>query len=179
MGQDDLMPRDPAVANPLLGETVGSMLAAMAAPVPDGEAIVATDRRITYRALYAEARRFARAPGAGNQEITVWNAVDAMAVAVLVLQAFVIGVPDARTNEAAVAYVIPRPGVDLDGEDVIAHCKGRIASFKVPRHVRIVADVPRTPGPHGDKVQKTKLRERFLAETVRPSDSRSCPLAPG
>jgi len=30
--------------------------------------------------------------------------------------------------------------------------------------VRIVADVPRTPGPHGDKVQKAKLRELFLAE---------------
>jgi acyl-CoA synthetase (AMP-forming)/AMP-acid ligase II len=81
-----------------------------------------------------------------------------------VLQAFVIGVPDARTNEAAVAYVIPRPGAALAEDALIAHCRGRIASFKVPRHVRIVADVPRTPSPHGDKVQKGKLRERFLAE---------------
>ena len=80
-----------------------------------------------------------------------------------VLQAFVIGVPDPRTNEAAVAYVIPRPGcADLTEEEVIAHCRGRIASFKVPRHVRVVADVPRTPGPHGDKVQKARLREMFL-----------------
>ncbi|HET8576599.1 MAG TPA: AMP-binding protein [Methylomirabilota bacterium] len=82
-----------------------------------------------------------------------------------VLQAFVIGVPDARTNEAAVAYVIPRPGEGLTEDEVIAHCKGRIASFKVPRAVRIVTDVPRTPGPHGDKVQKAKLREMFLAES--------------
>jgi fatty-acyl-CoA synthase len=82
-----------------------------------------------------------------------------------VLQAFVIGVPDTRTNEAAVAYVIPRPGVDdLTEAELIAHCRGRIASFKVPRHVRVVADVPRTPGPHGDKVQKARLREMFLAE---------------
>jgi len=82
-----------------------------------------------------------------------------------VLQAFVIGVPDPRTNEAAVAYVIPRPGCgDLTEDEVIAHCRGRIASFKVPRHVRVVADVPRTPGPHGDKVQKARLREMFLAE---------------
>ena len=82
-----------------------------------------------------------------------------------VLQAFVIGVPDPKTNEAAVAYVIPRPGEALTEAEVIAHCKGRIASFKVPRAVRIVADVPRTPGPHGDKVQKGKLREMFLAES--------------
>jgi acyl-CoA synthetase (AMP-forming)/AMP-acid ligase II len=73
-------------------------------------------------------------------------------------------VPDARTNEAAVAYVIPRPGATLAPEDVIAHCKGRIASFRVPRDVRIVADVPRTPGPHGDKAQKGQLREMLLAE---------------
>jgi fatty-acyl-CoA synthase len=79
-----------------------------------------------------------------------------------VLQAFVIGVPDPRLNEAAVAYVIPRPGARLTPEDVIAHCRGRIASYKVPRHVRIVEDVPRTPGPHGDKVQKGRLREQFL-----------------
>ncbi|MGH7348938.1 MAG: AMP-binding protein [Candidatus Rokuibacteriota bacterium] len=81
-----------------------------------------------------------------------------------VLQAFVVGVPDARTNEAAVAYVIPRPGARVTEEEVIAHCKGRIASFKVPRHVRVVADVPRTPGPHGDKVQKARLRAMFLGE---------------
>jgi fatty-acyl-CoA synthase len=79
-------------------------------------------------------------------------------------QAFVIGVPDARTNEAAVAYVIPRPGAPLTEADVIAHCRGRLASYKIPRQVRIVADVPRTPGPHGDKVQKVRLREQFLAE---------------
>jgi fatty-acyl-CoA synthase len=84
-----------------------------------------------------------------------------------VLQAFVIGVPDARSNEAPVAYVIPRPGADLTEAELIAYCTGRIASFKIPRHVRIVSDVPRTPSPHGDKVQKNKLREMFLA-TVRP-----------
>jgi fatty-acyl-CoA synthase len=79
-----------------------------------------------------------------------------------VLQAFVIGVPDPKLNEAAVAYVIPNPGERLTDADVIAHCKGKIASYKVPRHIRIVDDVPRTPGPHGDKVQKAKLRELFL-----------------
>ena len=79
-----------------------------------------------------------------------------------VLQAFVIGVPDSRMNEAAAAYVIPRPGARLTPDDIVAHCRGRIASYKVPRHVRIVDDVPRTPGPHGDKVQKGRLREQFL-----------------
>jgi fatty-acyl-CoA synthase len=86
-----------------------------------------------------------------------------------VLQAFVIGVPDPRTNEAAVAYVIPRPDALLQEDELIAHCRGRIASFKIPRHIRIVDDVPRTPGPHGDKVQKARLRQMFLAASAQTS----------
>jgi fatty-acyl-CoA synthase len=81
-----------------------------------------------------------------------------------VSQAFVVGVPDPKMNEAAVAYVIAKPGHGVTEEEIIAHCKGKIASYKVPRHVRVVDDVPRTHGPHGDKVQKAKLRELFLAE---------------
>jgi len=81
-----------------------------------------------------------------------------------VLQAFVVGVPDPRTNEAAVAYVIPKPGAAPTEDELIAHCRGRIASYKVPRAVRIVADVPRAAGPHGAKAQKHRLREQYLAE---------------
>ncbi|HET9490062.1 MAG TPA: hypothetical protein VFR64_09960 [Methylomirabilota bacterium] len=80
-------------------------------------------------------------------------------------QAFVIGVPDPRTNEAPVAYVIPKPGPAPTEEELIAHRLGRIASYKIPRAVRVVADVPRTPGPPGDEVQKHRLPELYLAET--------------
>ena len=82
-----------------------------------------------------------------------------------VMQAFVIGVPDPRLNEAAVAYVIPRAGEAPTEAELVDHCRGKIASYKVPRAVRVVADVPRTPGPHGDKAQKARLRELFLAES--------------
>jgi fatty-acyl-CoA synthase len=81
-----------------------------------------------------------------------------------VAQAFVVGVPDPETNEAPVAYVILRAGADLAAEDLRSFCRGRIASFKIPRAVCFVRDVPRTPGPHGDKVQKGKLREQALCE---------------
>ncbi|HXG15395.1 MAG TPA: AMP-binding protein [Calidithermus sp.] len=79
-------------------------------------------------------------------------------------QAFVVGIPDPRTNEAAAAFVIPKPGARLTAEDLLAFCRGRIASFKIPRLVRLVDDVPRTPGPHGDKVQRARLREQALRE---------------
>jgi len=79
-----------------------------------------------------------------------------------VAQAFVVGVPDGRLGEVAVAFVIPRPGPAVEPETLQAYCRGKLAGFKVPRQLWIVADVPRTPGPHGDKVQKGKLREQAL-----------------
>lgn len=79
-------------------------------------------------------------------------------------QAFVVGVPDVKLGEAPVAYVIPKEGEILSEAELQAHCKGKIASYKIPRHIRLVKDVPRTPGPHGDKVQKARLREQAIQE---------------
>jgi fatty-acyl-CoA synthase len=82
-------------------------------------------------------------------------------------QAFVVGVPDAATNEAPVAYVIVKPHAKLTEDELRAFCRGKIASFKIPRAVRFVSDVPRTPSPHGDKVQRVKLREQAMKELGR------------
>ena len=82
-------------------------------------------------------------------------------------QAFVVGVPDPETNEAPVAYVIARPPARLTEAELRAFCRGKIASYKIPKLVRFVTDVPRTPGPHGDKVQRGKLRERAIKELGR------------
>ncbi len=79
-------------------------------------------------------------------------------------QAFVVGVPDMKLGEAPVAYVIPKEGEILSEAELAAYCKGKIASYKIPRHIRLVKEVPRTPGPHGDKVQKPKLREQAIRE---------------
>ncbi len=82
-------------------------------------------------------------------------------------QAFVVGVPDPETNEAPVAYVIARPHARLAEAELRAFCRGKIASYKIPKIVRFVTDVPRTPGPHGDKVQRGKLREQAIKEVSR------------
>ena len=81
-----------------------------------------------------------------------------------IAQAFVVGVADPVTNEAPVAYVICKPGARVSEDELRAWCRGKIASFKIPRGVRFVDDVPRTPSPHGDKVQRVKLRERALTD---------------
>ena len=49
----------------------------------------------------------------------------------------------------------------LTDAEVIEHCRGRIASFKIPRHVIFVDDFPMTSS---GKIQKTRLRERAAAD---------------
>jgi acyl-CoA synthetase (AMP-forming)/AMP-acid ligase II len=76
----------------------------------------------------------------------------------------VVGVPDDRLDEVPAAFVELRPGATATEQDIIDHCKGKIASFKVPRHVRIVTEWPMS----ATKVQKFKLREQLVAELGRP-----------
>ena len=70
--------------------------------------------------------------------------------------AAVVGLPDARLSEVAVAFVRLNPGQTLTEQDVADHCRGKIASYKVPRHVLFVDEFPMTGS---GKVQKVKLRE--------------------
>ena len=57
----------------------------------------------------------------------------------------VIGVPDARWGEVGLALVVPRPGRHVDPERILAHCRERLARYKVPRRVRIVDSLPLSP----------------------------------
>ena len=51
-------------------------------------------------------------------------------------------------------------GCALSEQEVIEHCRGRVASFKIPRHVVFVDEFPMTSS---GKVQKVKLRETAKA----------------
>jgi fatty-acyl-CoA synthase len=72
----------------------------------------------------------------------------------------VVGVPDARYGEVAAAFVQLRAGAAATEEELVAHCLGRIATFKVPRYVRFVDEWPMS----GTKVQKFRLRDTLAAE---------------
>jgi acyl-CoA synthetase (AMP-forming)/AMP-acid ligase II len=73
-----------------------------------------------------------------------------------VQQVAVVGLPDERLGEVAVAYVQCKEGATLDADDVIDHCRGKIASFKLPRHVVFVDVLPMT---ESGKIRKAALRE--------------------
>ena len=76
----------------------------------------------------------------------------------------VIGVPDRRLGEVPCAYVTLKADQSISENELLQWCKGRIANFRVPRYLRIVADFEAIGMTASGKVQKTKLREHALRE---------------
>lgn len=76
-----------------------------------------------------------------------------------VIDAAVFGVPDAMRDERVIAYVVARPGHAATGEELIAWCAERLSRFRVPEHVEVTTQLPRTAV---GKVMKHALRADFL-----------------
>jgi crotonobetaine/carnitine-CoA ligase len=73
-----------------------------------------------------------------------------------VLESAAVGVPDELRDEAIHVYVVARPGVGVDPDTVIAHCRRHLAKFKVPDAVYVVDELPRTSV---GKIRKNLLRQ--------------------
>ena len=80
-----------------------------------------------------------------------------------VVQAFVVGVPDARMGEVGCAWIVPEEGADLSPEEIIASCRGELARFKVPAYAFVV-DAGELPLTASGKVQKFRLAQRAVAQ---------------
>ena len=77
-----------------------------------------------------------------------------------VAESALVGVPHPDFGEVGVAVIIPKPGVTLDGDDIVAKLKSQLANFKIPKRCFITTELPRnTMG----KVQKNLLREQHKA----------------
>jgi fatty-acyl-CoA synthase len=73
----------------------------------------------------------------------------------------VIGVPSDKYGEEVMAWIKPREGAGLTEEQVTEYCRGRIASFKIPRYWKFVDAFPMTVT---GKIQKFKMRETAVEE---------------
>ena len=73
-----------------------------------------------------------------------------------VAESAVVGVPHADFGEVGCAFVLAKPGVELQPEALLAALKTQLANFKVPKHCRVVSELPRNAM---GKVQKNLLRE--------------------
>jgi crotonobetaine/carnitine-CoA ligase len=78
----------------------------------------------------------------------------------------VVGAPHRALGEVPVAFVIPGPGATGLEELVTATCRDRLATFKVPRDVRVVDQLPRSTL---NKVAKAELRDLLMQERVGDS----------
>ena len=61
-----------------------------------------------------------------------------------VLEAAVIGIPDAKWGEAVAAFVVLKPGKTAMEQEIIAHCKKNLAHYKAPKMVQFLDALPKT-----------------------------------
>src|SRR6185436_2415035 len=76
-----------------------------------------------------------------------------------VADAAIIGVPNERWGEVGMAIIVRKPDQELGESDVIRHCLGKLAKYKVPQSVAFVDMLPRNAT---GKVLKRELRTQFV-----------------
>ncbi|MBI3994318.1 MAG: AMP-binding protein [Candidatus Lambdaproteobacteria bacterium] len=81
-------------------------------------------------------------------------------------QAAVVGYPDRRLVEVGVAFIQRKPGQAVSEAELLDYCRGKIASYKIPRHVMFVDAFPMTGS---GKIQKVKLRAAALERLPPPA----------
>ncbi|MFO7543884.1 MAG: AMP-binding protein [Trueperaceae bacterium] len=78
-----------------------------------------------------------------------------------VAECAVLGVPDERWGEVGLAVVVLRPDASIDQNALVAFLRERVARYKVPKHLILTTDLPKSGA---GKILKSVLLERFLAQ---------------
>lgn len=78
-----------------------------------------------------------------------------------VKEAQIVGIPDKVKQEIGVGFVRLSQGSRCSAEDIIDHCKGSIASYKIPKYIRFISEFPLTGS---GKVKKYLLREEAMKD---------------
>jgi fatty-acyl-CoA synthase len=79
-----------------------------------------------------------------------------------ILDAGIVGVPDEKWGEVGKAFVVLKSGETMGSEEVFEFLKGKVAKYKIPRHVEFVEELPKTAS---GKIQKFVLKERHNSKT--------------
>ncbi len=81
----------------------------------------------------------------------------------------VVGVPDRKYGEQVMAWIKPAEGARLTAEGVQEFCCGKIAAYKIPKHIKFVESFPLTVT---GKIQKFRMREIAIEELKLESAGR-------
>lgn len=95
----------------------------------------------------------------GGENVYSKEVEDVLATHPAIAEAAVIGIPHPEWGETVTAVIVPKDGAEVSADAIKAHCAQHLARYKVPRLVRIVDTLPRTPT---GKVMKYVLRESVL-----------------
>ncbi len=79
-----------------------------------------------------------------------------------VAEVAVVGVPDEEWGETGAAFVVRKPGAEVDEARILDHCKANLAGYKKPRHIFFLDELPRAV--EAGKISKERLRELFFAK---------------
>ncbi|MEP5762973.1 MAG: long-chain-fatty-acid--CoA ligase [Halieaceae bacterium] len=94
----------------------------------------------------------------GGENIYPVEVENAIAHHASVADVAVIGVPDDKYGEALLAFVVLKPDCLLELDEMIEFCRERIAGYKIPRQLEIIAEMPRNPS---GKILKKELRKPY------------------
>jgi acyl-CoA synthetase (AMP-forming)/AMP-acid ligase II len=100
----------------------------------------------------------------GGENVYSREVEDALYAHPDVLEAAVIAVPHERWGEAVHALVVARPPARPDAEELIAHCRERLAGYKVPKSIELVDELPKNAL---GKLEKKQLRDRYWSGRQR------------
>ena len=100
----------------------------------------------------------------GGENVSSIEVEDAVFSHPAVAEVAVIGIPDDRWGELVTALVVLAEGEQVSEADLIAHCRGMIAGYKIPKKVEFRDAIPRTAT---GKIQKFKLREGYWSGKER------------
>ena len=116
--------------------------------------VMDADGRVTFRGRLKDMLKV------GGENVAALEVEGFLATHPAVNLAQVVPVPDQKYDEVPVAFVELAPGASVTELEIIEFCRGEIANFKIPRHVRFVESWPMG----ATKILKYELRERICAE---------------
>jgi fatty-acyl-CoA synthase len=81
-----------------------------------------------------------------------------------ILNVAVVGVPDDKWGEVGIVFIVMKKGQQLTEEEALKLCEGRIARYKIPRHVAFLTELPMTAS---EKVKRNRLRGDYLNQKIK------------